>query len=142
MRPPSDGGLKTLHILNVKILSLVNCATVSNGEIGFCHCNTCGENEGDCDAHDECQDGLFCGSNNCQASLGFDAKVDCCYQPTVGDEHFCTTDNHCAVNEGDCDFDNECQTGLICKTDIDCSSNFGLNLNVDCCQIGKKMKLK
>ena len=35
-------------------LSLVNCATASNGEIGFCNCNTCSENEGDCDAHDEC----------------------------------------------------------------------------------------
>ena len=60
-------------------LSLVSCATVSNGEIGFCNCNTCSENEGDCDAHDECQDGLSCGSNNCLASLGFDSEVDCCH---------------------------------------------------------------
>ena len=57
----------------VKTLSLVNCATASNGEFGFCNCNTCSENEGDCDAHDECQDGLACGSNNC-----FDYEVDCC----------------------------------------------------------------
>ena len=56
----------------------VNCATVNNGEIGFCSCDTCSENEGDCDSHDECQDGLFCGSNNCSASLGFDSEVDCC----------------------------------------------------------------
>ena len=63
----------------VNTLSIVNCATVSNGEIGFCHCNTCSENEGDCDAHDECQNGLFCGSNNCLASLGYDDGVDCCY---------------------------------------------------------------
>ena len=63
-------------------LSLVNCATVSNGEIAFCHCNTCSENEGDCDAHDECQDGLSCGSNNCPASLGFDSEVDCCNKLT------------------------------------------------------------
>ena len=50
---------------------------MSNGEIGFCHCNTCSENEGDCDAHDDCQDGLACRS--CPASLGFDSYVDCCH---------------------------------------------------------------
>ena len=63
---------------NFNTLSLVNCVTVSNGEIGFCNCNPCSENEGDCDSYDECQDGLFCGSSNCPASLGFDSEVDCC----------------------------------------------------------------
>ena len=38
----------------------------------------CDEDEGDCDAHNECQDNLFCGSNNCPASLGFDTEIDCC----------------------------------------------------------------
>ena len=60
-------------------LSLVNCGTASNGDDEFCYCNTCSENEGDCDSHDECQDGLACGSNNCPVSLGFDSEVDCCY---------------------------------------------------------------
>ena len=60
-------------------LCLVNCATASNGYDEFCYCNICSENEGDCDAHDECKDGLACGSNNCPASLGFDSEVDCCY---------------------------------------------------------------
>ena len=27
--------------------------------------NPCGTDQGDCDTHNECQDGLFCGSNNC-----------------------------------------------------------------------------
>ena len=35
------------------ILPLVNCATASNGYDEFCYCDTCSENEGDCDAHDE-----------------------------------------------------------------------------------------
>ena len=70
-------------------LSLVNCGTASNGDDEFCYCNTCSENEGDCDFHDECPDGLACGSNNCLDLLGFDSKVDCCYQSTIGDEHFC-----------------------------------------------------
>ena len=57
---------------------LVNCATASNGYDEFCYCNTCSENEGDCDFHDECQDSLFCGSNTCPTSLGFELEVDCC----------------------------------------------------------------
>ena len=50
----------------------------SNGEIGFCKCNPCSENEGDCDSDDECQDGHICGYNNCPISLGFGTEVDCC----------------------------------------------------------------
>ena len=58
----------------------VDCATaiLNNGDIGFCYCNTCAENEGHCDSHDECQDGLACGSNNCPESLGFSSDVNCC----------------------------------------------------------------
>ena len=53
------------------------------GQIHFCKSdNPCGENEGDCDSDDECQDGLKCGSNNCPSSLGFDSEIDCCYKPT------------------------------------------------------------
>ena len=68
---------------NCNSLSLVNCATASNGELGYCNCNTCSENEGDCDANDECQDGLACGSKTCPTSLGFDSEIDCCYVSTV-----------------------------------------------------------
>ena len=56
----------------------MNCVTVRNGEIGFCNCNTCSENEGHCDSNSECQSNHFCGSNNCPASLGFDSEIDCC----------------------------------------------------------------
>ena len=90
-------------ILLLYTLSLVNCATVSNGELGFCNCNTCSENEGDCDSQDECQDGLLCGSKNCPASLGFVSEVDCCYQPILGDEDFCASGIPCGEDEGDCD---------------------------------------
>ena len=66
------------------------CDTVSNGEIGLCYCNSCSENEGDCDSHDECQGSLICGSVNCPTVLGFDSDTDCCYDNShsvVGDEH-------------------------------------------------------
>ena len=59
-------------------LILVYCTNVVNGEMGFCHCHSCSENEGDCDSNNECQDGLACGSNNCPATHGFDSNVDCC----------------------------------------------------------------
>ena len=63
---------------NCNIHSVVNCATVINGEIEFCKCNTCSGNEGDCDSNNECQNNHFCGSNNCPVSLGFDSEIDCC----------------------------------------------------------------
>ena len=129
--------LKTLYSKSensiVNTLSLVNCATVSNGEIGFCHCNLCSEMEGDCvDSHDVCQDGLACGSNNCPASLGFDSEVDCCYQPTIGDEHFCASEISCGEDQGDCDAHNECQDGLFCGSN-NCPASLGFDSEVDCC---------
>ena len=104
----------------------LNCTTVSNGEIVFCYCNTCSENEGDCDAHDECQDGLVCGSNNCPTSNGFDSEVDCCYH----------NDNQCYdtcykeswKGDGSCDdYNNNCG----CEWDGgDCCGN---DVNIDWC---------
>ena len=39
----------------------------------------CGHNQGDCDSHDECQDGLECGVSNCPESIG-STNVDCCQE--------------------------------------------------------------
>ena len=71
--------------MNIQLLYsfLVNCATISNEQVGFCYCNTCSENEGDCDVDNECVDGLACGSNNCPASLGFDSETDCCTKSKI-----------------------------------------------------------
>ena len=51
----------------------------------------------------------------------------------------CTSSNQCNVGEGDCDFDEDCATGLICGTD-NCQET-GIpgsdwNYSADCC-IGK-----
>ena len=73
--------------------------------------NRCGKNQGDCDTHDECQDNLFCESNNC---------------PDSGDENFCTTANPCAVNEGDCNTHDKCQDTLICLSD-NCLDSLGFD---------------
>ena len=95
--------------------------------------NPCSIDQGDCDIHDECQDGLVCGSNNCPDSLGFHSEFDCCYNAIVGDEHFCTIEYPCGDGEGDCDFANECQTNLICDIANSCSDYLGFTSDVDCC---------
>ena len=74
--------------------------------------------------------------NNCLESLGFDSEVDCCYMIVLGDEDFCSVNQPCAINEGDCDSNDECQMGLICDTSQDCSTNFDQSYDVHCCQTG------
>ena len=94
------------------------------GDDFFCTYHTpCGTDEGDCDTHDDCQVGLFCGFNNCPDYLGFHPYFDCCYSPTI-----CTTDTPCTEGEGDCDSHDECQDGLLCG-----SNNCSPNSYKDCC---------
>ena len=116
-----------------KPIILVNCANVINGEIGFCACNSCSEHEGDCDFHYQCRKGLRCGSNNCLALFGFDTNTDCCYFATVGAEEFCTTDEPCEFNEGDCDSNDECQSHLFCGSN-NCPNSLGISSSADCCE--------
>ena len=119
-----DGGIASNDIY-------IKCAN----EDDFCSSeNPCGTDNGDCDTHDECQVGLYCGSNNCPSSLGFHSEFDCCYVPAVGDEHFCTTSNPCAENEGDCDTHDECQTGLSCGAK-NCPTSLGFGSEIDCCYV-------
>ena len=110
----------------------IKCAN----EDDFCTSqNPCGTDQGDCDTHDECQIGLVCGSNNCPVSLGLHSEFDCCYVPTIGDEHFCTNNNPCAIDEGDCDSNNECQTNLICDTINSCPTHLGFASDINCCSV-------
>ena len=95
----------------------------------------CGQNEGDCNSHDECQAGLACGTDNCPASLGFDSEIDCCYQPILGDEDYCTSGIPCDEDEGDCDAHDECQDGLFCGSN-NCPASLGYASEVDCCTEG------
>ena len=116
----------------------IKCAN----EDDFCTSeNQCETNQGDCDTHDECQDGLACGSNNCPDYLGFHSEFDCCYVPTVGDEHFCTNANPCAVNEGDCDSNNQCKTNLFCDPTSSCLAYLGFTSGVNCCSTGSQCKI-
>ena len=93
----------------------------------------CEQNEGDCDNHIECQSGLVCGTNNCPDFLGLNSDMDCCYNSTIGDEHFCTTENPCEEDEGDCDSNDECQGDLRCDIIRGCPESLGFNSDVACC---------
>ena len=85
--------LKTLYsksgVSIVILFLLVNCATASNGDDEFCYCNTCFENEGDCDSNSECQSNHFC--VNCPASLGFDSEIDCCSSTRIMSQNYPNT---------------------------------------------------
>lgn len=45
---------------------------------------------------------------------------------------FCTIEKPCAENEGDCDNNNECQSGLKCGQD-NCPVSLGYDWSIDCC---------
>ena len=109
-----------------------NCMSVTNGNLGFCSCQSCSENEGDCDSNNECLDGLVCGLNNCPASLGHDSEVDCCYEAIVGTEDFCSYSEPCETDEGDCDSDDECEFDLSCGSN-NCPTSLGFGSEVNCC---------
>ena len=101
---------------------------------------SCAENEGDCDFNYQCKDGQSCGSNNCPDSYGFDFNTDCCYVPIIGDEDFCNDEYPCGADEGDCDSDDECQTGLFCGLH-NCPNSLGVSSTIDCCEPQGKLSL-
>ena len=106
-----------------------------NEDEDFCTIhNPCADKEGDCDTDEMCEEGLRCGINNCPASLSYDSEVDCCYNFTVGDPNFCKVDSPCGLNEGDCDFNNECQNNLFCGTN-NCPESLGFEAEIDCCSM-------
>ena len=116
------------------------CYKPINGDLNYCQeDHQCGQEEGDCDNDNECQNGLACGSSNCPwvrtfnspDVQGFNTSIDCCYKPDVGDKDFCRI-NICAENQGHCDNDSECKSGLACEINK-CQTSFGFNSTFKCC---------
>ena len=50
----------------------------------------------------------------------------------LGDPNFCTSRYPCSEDQGDCDYDNECNSGLICGSN-NCPSQLEFGSTVDCC---------
>jgi glycerophosphoryl diester phosphodiesterase len=67
------------------------------------------------------------------SSAGARSSCTCpVFDPTQPNRSFCFRQCPCARNEGDCDNDEECQTGLIC--DIDRGPHVGLPASYDVCR--------
>ena len=93
----------------------------------------CGEGIGHCDSHAECEDGLACGTDNCGST--WPSGYDCCYTPQCHNSESpawdcCRVDAKCGQGLGDCDSDEECENGLVCKAD-GCGSDWPEGY--DCC---------
>ena len=50
----------------------------------------------------------------------------------ANEDDFCTSANQCGLNQGDCDLDDECQTGFECGSN-NCPDSLGFDENEDCC---------
>ena len=50
-----------------------------------------------------------------------------------GEIGFCSCNNLCSENQGDCDFDYQCHRGYRCRSNT-CPSSLGFGNNTDCCQ--------
>ena len=103
------------------------------GDIAYCHCHNCKENDGDCDSDDDCVNNLVCGTNNCPEDLGFESNIDCCYTPLLGDEKFCSVEFPCKKDEGDCDFHAECGGSFLLCGSKNCRVDLGFDNQTDCC---------
>ncbi len=79
---------------------------------------------------DEC--GVDCGGTSaCGACPGGDDLTKNC-AGTNGGSRFCNNPNFpCAIGEGDCDFDSQCEAGLVCERTA--GGRFGLPPNTDVC---------
>ncbi|MEQ1571796.1 MAG: lamin tail domain-containing protein [Myxococcota bacterium] len=134
-----------------------SCSATPN-TYGYCNPGCpCGVGEGDCNTDAECDVGLECGLNN-GAQFGLTWTLDLCVASTCnngaldagetaidfggscgsacaganGDqEGYCSPGCPCASGEGDCDADDECDTGLFCVSDR--GGDFGMDPKHDVC---------
>ena len=51
---------------------------------------------------------------------------------TLGEDNYCSGSNLCQNNEGDCDFNNQCNYGLLCGNN-NCPAYLGYPTGTDCC---------
>ena len=54
------------------------------------------------------------------------------YIKCANEDDFCTSENPCGKDEGDCDIDEDCQNGLLCGSN-NCPASLGVDLEMDCC---------
>ena len=104
------------------------------GERKFCTGkNKCSAGQGDCNKNSQCKKGLVC-SQNVGAKYGFGSKVDVCEAkaPKLGQSGYCTKNSRCSAGEGDCNKNNHCKKGLVCKHNV--GAKYGFSAKVDVCE--------
>jgi hypothetical protein len=92
-------------------------------------CGPCTEGQGDCDSDAECQSGLIC-AKDVGAKYGWPDNRDVCEWEPGPD--WCRDNGPCAEGQGDCDSDDECQSGLICAKDV--GAKYGWPADRDVCE--------
>ena len=60
--------------------------------------------------------------------------TDDIYLKCTTEDDFCTSENPCGPDQGDCDTNDECQFGLTCGTN-NCPDSLGIDSDMDCCYI-------
>jgi len=135
-----------------------SCSPRNTGRKAWACCsrnNQCGHGEGDCDSNQDCKEGHFCGNNNCKTLVdnltSKSATMDCCElratsvpattaavtpkDSCFGGDDCCRPENQCGEGHGDCDNDNDCLGGLVCKVEsCDRSTYDTFDSTDDCCQ--------
>ena len=56
------------------------------------------------------------------------------YVKCESEDDFCTSENPCAQDQGDCDTNDECQDGLRCGTN-NCPITASMSTDMDCCSV-------
>ncbi|MEZ4241965.1 MAG: lamin tail domain-containing protein [Myxococcota bacterium] len=128
-----------------------------NGMSDYCDGTVlCANGEGDCDNDGQCEAGLVC-ANDLGDNFGLHWSTDVCAPAhctdgvlsgdesaidfggscgaqctgTPGAQTYCHPGCECAVGEGDCNVDADCQAGLICGNNN--GASFGFHFSVDVC---------
>ena len=108
-----------LSVTSLETTTKVQCINVLWVGDGYCD---------DVNNNNECE---WDGGDCCGENIIDDYCYECdCLE--IGDEYFCTTDNPCGENEGDCDNDNECENDLKCGVD-NCDVSLSFASSIDCC---------
>ena len=122
-------------------ITAINISNFENATLGGTHyCSAekpCNQFEGDCDFDSHCN-GTNLNCYGCPSELGFPAGTDCCrdlcleipYQ--VGQLGFCTSTCPCEIDEGHCQSDDQCLSGLTCGHH-NCKPELGFLHGTNCC---------
>ena len=64
----------------------------------------------------------------------------CTAEKCSGEDSCCTSSKKCGVDEGDCDWNSDCQDGLVCGID-NCPDKPSFDNTDDCCKPGTQVHL-